>query len=297
MASHPLSSWKTVARPVRQHLVVPLYSGFQGLTSLLRIDSPDFLIIGAQKAGTTALFKYLAMHPGVAPSFPKEVHYYNKFYCKGPHWYRKHFPTNLYRWTSERIYARRVLTGEATPSYLLHPHAPRRISKDVPHARIIVMLRNPVARAFSHYQHETRHQSRESLPFSEAVRTEEERIGEDWRRLLSDEDSLFPDNISWHSYKLRGHYYEQVKRWFDHFDRSQFLILNSEEFMQDTASGYKQVLDFLALRDLGIPAEFPKKHVGGYKSQMDEDTKMYLNEYFKPHNQRLYELLGRDFGW
>src|SRR5436189_26280 len=118
---------------------------------------PDFLILGAQKAGTTALYAYLRWHPQVTgPSF-KEVSFFDRHYARGERWYRAHLPVR-----------RRAVVGEASPSYLFHPLAPERVARMLPEARLIALLRNPVDRAFSHYQHEVA-LGREQLSFEDAL--------------------------------------------------------------------------------------------------------------------------------
>ena len=118
---------------------------------LFRRDAlPHFLIIGAQKAGTTSLASYLAAHPGVVPSKRKEVHFFDLNYEKGVDWYRSHFPIARGQGLRRRMRGRRMLTGEASPYYIFHPLAASRAFDLLPAARVIVLLRNPVDRAYSH---------------------------------------------------------------------------------------------------------------------------------------------------
>src|SRR4051812_20031887 len=110
---------------------------------------PSVLIIGAQKSGTTSLSSYLVEHPDMLPSLRKEVHYFSFNYERGVNWYRAHFPyTHHLR--------RGALTLDATPYYLVHPLVAQRAAQLLPHAKLVVLLRNPVDRALSHYQHEVR---------------------------------------------------------------------------------------------------------------------------------------------
>src|SRR5947209_8592328 len=135
---------------------------------------PNFLILGAQKAGTTALYAYLRWHPEITgPSF-KEVSFFDRHYARGERWYRAHFPAR-----------RRPFVGEASPSYLFHPLVPERVARLLPDARLVAILRNPVDRAFSHYQHEVS-LGREPLSFEEAVAHEEERMRGEVERVLGD---------------------------------------------------------------------------------------------------------------
>ena len=145
------------------------YFRIKRLTSRFR-HRPAFLIIGAQKGGTTSLYNYLLQHPQVKPAWVKEIHYFDIHHQKPLSWYRAHFPLSL----PDRFGSRNTgprYTGEATPYYLFHPLAPRRAAVAVPEARLICLLRNPIDRAFSHYNH-NRRKGREKRTFTRAVRDE-----------------------------------------------------------------------------------------------------------------------------
>src|SRR5437879_9845243 len=125
---------------------------YRGTTNWIRL-LPDFIIIGTQRGGTTSLYSYLASHPSVGPASTKEVHFFDNKYTKGLAWYRAHFPSAIEKYYAEHIQKRKFITGESSPYYLFHPHVPKRVAKDVPHAKFIVLLRNPVDRAYSQYNH------------------------------------------------------------------------------------------------------------------------------------------------
>jgi len=243
---------------------------------------PDFLIVGAQKAGTTALYAYLRWHPEITgPSF-KEVSFFDRHYAKGERWYRAHMPVR-----------RRSLVGEASPSYLFHPLAAERVARMLPDARLIALLRNPVDRAFSHYQHEVA-LGREPLSFEAAVDREEERMQGELDRMLRD-PSYF--GLAWwnYTYVARGRYVEQLERWFASFPREQLLVLFTEELSADTAGTYRRVLDFLGVgaRDLeSYPRIFDRDY-----PDMSSLTRVRLDKEFEDSNRRLASLLGRDLPW
>src|SRR6266480_7948081 len=142
------------------------YRAYGRATASLR-PLPDFLILGAQKAGTTALYAYLRQHPEITGPSWKEVSFFDRHYARGEAWYRGNFPNSLR--------ARGKLVGEASPSYLFHPLAPERVAGLVPEAKLIALVRNPVDRAYSHYQHEVA-LGREPLSFEDAVAAEYERL-------------------------------------------------------------------------------------------------------------------------
>ncbi len=147
--------------------------------SLLRVrartdpdrELPDFLIIGAQRCGTSSFYKYLEDHPLIVPSLRKEVRYFERNYARGEGWYRAHFPSKWHRKWISRRHGREPVSFEASPAYLLHPLAPPRAGQLLPETRIVAMLRNPVDRALSHYRHSVRH-GWETPSFEEALEAE-----------------------------------------------------------------------------------------------------------------------------
>ena len=128
---------------------------FRRVTANLR-DLPDFAIIGAQKAGTTSLYNFITKHPAIAPASIKEVEYFSMRYSLGESWYRSNFPMDLSRRRLAKKINQEIITGEASPYYLFHPTAPNRMKDLLPDAKLIVILRNPVDRAYSHYHHAIR---------------------------------------------------------------------------------------------------------------------------------------------
>jgi len=254
---------------------------------------PDYVIIGAPRCGTTSLYNYLAQHPFVAPAFRKEVHFFDLNYNKGLSWYRANFPTVLSARLFEQKHGRPLLTGEASPYYLFHPHAPRRIRQHLPGAKLIVLLRNPIERAYSHYNL-ARKLGLEDLSFEEGLKKESERLEGEVSKMLRDEFYLSKSHRH-HSYLQKGIYADQLKTWFDLFPREQILILKSEDLFSDPSTTFRQVLDFLHLPPWE-PPEYEKYNALEYQ-KIDPSTRKWLAEYFQDHNRRLYDLLGRDFGW
>jgi Sulfotransferase domain len=243
---------------------------------------PDFLILGAQKAGTTALYAYLRWHPQVTgPSF-KEVSFFDRHYARDERWYRAHMPVR-----------RSGIVGEASPSYLFHPLAPARVARMLPTARLIALLRNPVERAFSHYQHEVA-LGREQLSFEDALAGEGGRMRGELERML--EDPRYFSHPWWnYTYSARGRYAEQLERWFEVFPREQLLVLLTDELASDTAGTYRRTLDFLGVDERGLES-YPRIFEREY-GQMDPATRACLMEEFAEPNRRLAELLGRELPW
>lgn len=251
---------------------------------------PDFLIIGAQKCGTTFLYQLLMQHPRVKPAFVKEVHYFDLNFGKGTNWYRSHFPLQL---RNTRTY----ITGEASPYYLFHPHAARRASMVVPDAKLIILLRNPVDRAYSHYQHQVKRvtgEARETLTFEEAIEAEEKILPAEERKMLQDE-SYKSSSHRTRSYISRGRYMDQLLVWSSFFPRKRILVLKSEDLFDDTSNALERLLAFLAISHWA-PETYSIPNKREY-SGLDLLVRRRLDEYYRPHNQRLYEYLGVDFGW
>jgi hypothetical protein len=186
-----------------------------------------------------------------------------------------------------------MITGEATPDYLFHLHAARRLEALVPQARLIAMLRHPTSRAFSHHFHNWA-KGREPLPFAEAIAQEDQRLAGELERLQADE-TYYSAALQHFSYRWRGIYVDHLKRYSYFLERKQLLVLKSEDFFRDPQAVYDRVLEFLGLPPAKIRDATPY-NIGGYKNTRTP-THDELDAFYRPHNQRLYELLGVDFGW
>ena len=243
---------------------------------------PDFLILGAQKAGTTALYEYLYRHPDISGPAWKEVSFFDRHWTRGERWYRGHFP----RGAAPPV-------GEASPSYLFHPAAPQRVRSLVPEARLIVLLRNPVDRAFSHYQHEVA-LGREPHTFEQALALEESRTAGEIEAMLAEPRYFSQAWWNW-TYRARGLYAEQLERWYDVFPREQLLVVFTEELAAAPAETYARVLEFVGAppHDLG---EYPRVFSREY-DEMRPETRRELESFYAEPNRRLSELLGREPAW
>lgn len=256
---------------------------FGQATSGLRI-LPNWIIVGAQRSSSSSLFKYLTAHPQVGAPCEKEVHYFDNNYHRGIHWYLGHFPTR----NGNRI------TGEASPYYMAHPWAPRRIAKDLPDVKILAVLRNPVDRAYSHFIHERALRREPYASFADALAHESERIAGEEEKMLAD-PSYYSYNHHNFSYVARGRYAEQIERLFDLFSRERVMVLSSERLSVEPAKVYAEILKFL-----GLPAYEPRQFVRHNErnyAPMDAQVHARLHDYFAPPNERLFNLLGTDFGW
>jgi hypothetical protein len=253
---------------------------------------PSFVILGAQRSGTTTLYRYLNQHPLVLPAFQQEVHFFDDNFAKGLAWYRAHFALSLHRDLLARIHGSSPVTGEASGYYLLHPHAVRRISEALPEAKLIVLLRNPIERAWAHYHQ--RVGKDETLSFEEAIRTESERIGGEREKMLVDE-SYVSRKYQRFSYLTRGLYAPQISAVRARFRQGQLLILRSEDLLFEAPMAVVE----RAAAFLGLPRFSPRvlTRSRNYYPPIPEATRTWLAEFFAEPNRRLYQQEGIDFGW
>lgn len=248
-------------------------------------NMPDFLIIGAQKCGTTSLYIYLSQHPQILPAAQKELHFFDLNYAQGIDWYLSQFPPK----TKGKI----TLTGESSPYYIFHPWAPQRVKQLFPDIKLIVLLRNPVERTWSHYHHEVRW-GFETLDFEAAIDSEAERLNGELEKLRSD-PNYYSFNHQHYTYLSRGIYVEQLQAWMELFPRNQFLILNSEDFYANPAATLNQTLGFLGLSfwDLG---DYPPYNIGDCPP-IPHQIRKKLVKYFMPYNQELSDYLQFHCNW
>lgn len=247
---------------------------------------PEFVILGVQRGGTTSLYDYLTTHPRIAKAKRKEVHFFDLRFTEGVDWYRSQFPWSL------RL-RRTTITGEASPYYVFHPAVPERMAEVCPDAKLILLMREPIDRAFSHYQL-SRRRGWDDLSFADAVRAEHERLAGEAEKLFDPAYTSF--NYQNLSYVARGLYADQIETWLKYFPREQFLFLRSEDLYADPAAVLNSSLGFLGLGPLELPA-YAHRNLGGYAEGVDPQTREELEAFYRPHNERLVSLLGPEFTW
>jgi Sulfotransferase domain len=266
-------------------------------TSVLR-PGPDFVIIGAKRGGSTSLYNYVLEHPSIQPLFPrrehiKGVHYYDTRYARGLTWYRSHFPLQAGGRHLARPGLNPAISGEASPYYLFHPLAAERLARDFPRMRIVVFLRDPVERAYSHFKERTHHGG-ETLSFEDALDAEEGRLRGEAERIVAEPGYLSAEHED-HSYLAQGRYLDMLPRWFGLFPREQFHIAISEDFYADPDRHVNEVWKFL-----GLPAgrlRSRKRHNYLPAPEMRPETRARLQDALGEHNRGLAELLGRSLPW
>lgn len=256
---------------------------------------PSFLIVGAQRCGTTSLYRTLARHPAVLPAvLHKGAHYFDTGYANGPEWYRGHFPLLL----SARLAAARTgtapITGESSPYYMFHPLAAQRIARDLPDIKIIALLRDPVERAYSAYAHELA-RGFETEPFERALDLEPLRLAGVEERLVAEpaSDSRAHQH---HAYLARGRYAPQLARLERQVGRQRLHVVDSERLFAEPERVYSGVLDFLGLPPDPQGPRLEHRN-GRRRPALPRRLRARLEEHFRPYDEELVRWLGAPPSW
>jgi hypothetical protein len=235
----------------------------------------DFIVIGAQKSGTTSLHEYLSRHPEIGVGTKKELHYFDKdiYFKKGINYkeYHRFFDFN----------GGEVVYGETTPSYIYKEKFIDRIKEYNPDIKLIVLLRNPIKRAFSHWNMR-RKRGNESRPFHTCVLSELELI----------KDKKYKADLN--HYLDRGRYYRQVKYLLDNFPSENIKIFNSNELKLSPSDTLNSIFDFLKLDKDKYKFSPVEKHMLKYNSELQQETVELLEDFYKEDTERLLTLLEWD---
>ena len=254
---------------------------------------PGFLLIGAQKSGTSSMFSYLKQHPQIVRPIFKELYYFDRHYHRGLNWYGANFPA---RATIERRndrHGRPHFTFEATATYIFDADVPKRIATDIETRKFIVLLRNPVDRAISAYWH-ARRMGRETRTLDDALKIDLERCEAE----LAFEAGRGPEPAGpppRPSYVRRGIYHEAVARWQRQFAPENLLVVQSEIMFADPAAVMKRVFDFLKLPQ-AERIDWEPQNVGRYDGT-DAEARALLQNFYRPHNARLNAMTSNAITW
>ena len=272
---------------------------------------PTFLILGAQKCGTTSLHALLSQHHEICMSEPKETHFFNIHFEKGLEYYGETF---FNRWEGQRV------VGEASPPYLFLPNIPQRIAAAFPGIKMVVILRDPVKRAFSHWWMNTTF-GLESLSFKDAIRHSLQLSSEDMAKARMCE----------RFYLQVGYYAEQLKRYLEFFPREQFHIIFSDDLTHDTEATLKGIYSFIGVAHKALPVDTVKRFetlgpfaaklrsilrrvsmdnfipsktgyvvrrllmaIGDRPPIIDDEMSGWLDQHYRTYNRELQEMLSVD---
>jgi len=263
---------------------------FFALSSGIRV-LPDFIVIGVGRGATTTLHHNLSKHPCLFSAAYDEIGFFDENFHLGESWYRSLFPTKFTKNKTIKNY-KNFLSYEVTPSYIRKPWVARRIKKLLPNVKLIAILRNPVDRAFSHYNM--------GVNESNDERSFEDVIEKDLKLLESSKDhenksDTYFKTIVENSYLARGFYAEQLKIWFEIFDKKQIHITTTENLATNSDNTFNEIFKFLEIPDFKI-LNLESKRKGNY-SPLNKDMKTQLTNFFKPYNDELYQLIGKKFNW
>jgi len=268
-----------------------LLLGWGMLTASARMV-PDVIIVGAQRSGTTTLFRMLSEHPQVIrPTMSKGTAYFDLNHERGMRWYRAHFPLKLLAWM--RSPGKRHVTFESCGYYMFHPHAAARMADELPHVRVVVLLRDPVDRAYSAHRHEL-NRGFETLDFDEALEREEDRLRGEEQRLI-DDPGAYSFEHQHHAYLARSRYVEQVRRLLDTFGRDRVLTMDAEALFSDPRSEFSRLCEWL---QIDPPGEIANEQWNAQpRDPLSPSRRAELSDYFAPYDEQLSELLDRPLSW
>lgn len=275
-------------RTLRQYIAIIKYFLTQSikhipyrLSARLR-KKPDFLIIGVMKGGTTSLYDWLNQHPDIQMSRTKEVNYFSKYYYNSMLHYRSFFCLKKIN----------KLAGEASPYYFFHPHVPSRVKKDLPKAKIILLLRDPVYRAYSHYQMVKGIDC--AIDFNEALELESSRIGI-LKEKFEKRPYYFKFSHEAYSYKSKGLYFEQLSNWLKYYKKEDILFIKSEDLFENTEKELLKIYDYLGVEKI-FPTDLSAKNQRNY-NMLSKDEYQKYQKLFQEDSEKLKELLGNHFSW
>ncbi len=238
---------------------------------------PGFLIVGAQRCGTTSMYRALSEHPSVRKAvLHKGVHYFDMNYDHGLAWYRAHFPLRPRPGGA-------AVTFESSPYYMFHPLAAQRIAADLPGVKLLVLVRDPVERAYSAYTHE-RARGFETEPFERAIELEADRLKGEAERIVA-EPGYLSHSHQHQAYVTRGQYFDQLARLEQLFGRDRIHVADSGDFFTRPEPVYDGVLDFLGLARAGYP-QF-ERHNARPRSPIDPAVRERLDAHFAPFDEQL----------
>lgn len=261
---------------------------------------PDYLIIGCKRGGTTSLFNYLVQHPGILRMYPlsrglKSTDFFFKRNDHSVRWYQSHFPSERFRRQLREELGYRPISGEASPYYIWDPRVAGKVRAVAPDVKSILLLRDPVKRAWSHYQERIENDT-EPLTFAQAIAAEDARTEGELEKMLQDPE-YYSEAHDFYTYRQRGIYAPQIRNWLEHFPREQLLIIYAEDLYRNTDETFRQVCDFLGVPAIEAPTTETYNSMPGSKDKPPQDVVDDLRAFYTPLQAEVEELVGRPAPW
>ena len=259
------------------------------LTGSIRV-LPDFLVIGAKRCGTTSLFYHLPEHPCISKSPHDNMGFFNDNFHLGINWYKSFFPTIF---TRNKIKSKfgNCLTFDVTTTYMEEESTANNVYQTKPNMKIIVILRNPVDRAYSQYHLNLREKA-EKRSFEDAM---EENMNELNKESYERYEIKPKFSVEENNYLKKGLYAQQLRHWLNIFPMESMLILSTEEFESNQQVIYNKIFEFLNISQFEVK-NTEKMEKGSYP-QMKSETRSLLLDYFRSHNNELFKLINKKFDW
>ena len=276
-----MKSVKKVYRIFRYLILGRKFKGINAKNHAL----PNFIIIGAMKSGTTSLYNYICDHPSVISAEYDEIGFFDSNYHLGLNWYRSLFPTKKQLKSLEQKEGQGI-TGEDTPFYFWNEEAANRIKDILPNVKLIIILRNPINRAYSEY-HDKIQSGRITKSFEEYIHSELEDLKKNSPppSKCNEDDSML----------LRGIYSEQFEIWTKIFSRKQIIVLQSEQLLEKPQKVLNDICYFLGLTEFNLKNKFSEKKKE--YEDMNPQTREILRDFYHSHNEKLFRMIEKRYDW
>ena len=275
---------KSIKKIYRNFRYVVLGRKFKGINAKNHA-LPNFIIIGAMKSGTTSLYNYICDHPSVIAAEYDEIGFFDSNYHLGLNWYRSLFPTKKQLKSLEQKEDQGI-TGEDTPFYFWNEESANRIKEILPNVKLILILRNPINRAYSEY-HDKVQSGRTKKSFEQYIQSELENLKKN-----SPPPSKFNDDDS---ILLRGIYSKQFENWSRIFSKKQIIVLQSEQLLEKPQKVLNEIYNFLGLTEFNLKNKFSKKKKK--YQDMNSETREILRDFYYPYNEKLFQMIEKRFDW
>ena len=281
------------------------------ITSRFRM-LPSFLILGGSRSGNTSLFAYLTEHPNIMPGSLKAFFFFQYFTNNKTSFYRSQFP----------IKRKNLITCDSTSSYFVHPLIPARVHKLLPSAKLIVILRNPVERAYSEFHYTVALGLELTENFEDVIKSELKRI-----EIGNKKPELKIENTNYKHFTFShlrdGLYAQHLERWLKFFSKEQLLVLHTKDLYTNLDQTLSETFEFLNLPKYQIENRIEKNKIDKirplsgherniYKNidsktrtlfnvqnypEIKSETRKFLQDFFRPHNEKLFKMIGKRFDW